>query len=281
MNTLRNSITIASLILLFGCAESSQQTEASSNQAQDGIQEPASVGFSVVNSYPHDTTAFTQGFEIHNGKFIESTGLLKRSSLRYIDIKSGKVTLRVNNQDDIFAEGVTIFNDTVYQLSWQNHLVFLYRASDLKPIGSLPWTGEGWGITHDSTQLIISEGSEKLYFVDPGTLKLRKVLSVSDNLGAVNNLNELEMIDGFIYANRWQYDYILKIDPSTGIVVGRLNFQDFLARNSKKDLTYLKKEGSTAVESGAVLNGIAYDPKEKKLYITGKLWPEVFEIRIN
>jgi len=266
---------------LFGCAESSQQTEASSNQAQDGIQEPASVGFSVVNSYPHDTTAFTQGFEIHNGKFIESTGLLKRSSLRYIDIKSGKVTLRVNNQDDIFAEGVTIFNDTVYQLSWQNHLVFLYRASDLKPIGSLPWTGEGWGITHDSTQLIISEGSEKLYFVDPGTLKLRKVLSVSDNLGAVNNLNELEMIDGFIYANRWQYDYILKIDPSTGIVVGRLNFQDFLARNSKKDLTYLKKEGSTAVESGAVLNGIAYDPKEKKLYITGKLWPEVFEIRIN
>jgi glutamine cyclotransferase len=281
MNTLRNSITIASLILLFGCAESSQQTEASSNQAQDGIQEPASVGFSVVNSYPHDTTAFTQGFEIHDGKFIESTGLLKRSSLRYIDIKSGKVTLRLNNQDDIFAEGVTIFNDTVYQLSWQNHLVFLYRASDLKPIGSLPWTGEGWGITHDPTQLIISEGSEKLYFVDPGTLKLRKVLSVSDNLGAVNNLNELEMIDGFIYANRWQYDYILKIDPSTGIVVGRLNFQDFLARNSKKDLTYLKKEGSTAVESGAVLNGIAYDPKEKKLYITGKLWPEVFEIRIN
>ncbi len=281
MNTLRNSITIAALTLLYGCVESSQQTDASSNQAQDGIQEPASVGFSVVNSYPHDTAAFTQGFEIHDGKFIESTGLLKRSSLHYIDIKSGKVTLRVNNQDDVFAEGVTIFNDTVYQLSWQNHLVFLYRASDLKPIGSLPWTGEGWGITHDSTQLIISEGSEKLYFVDPGTLKLRKVLSVSDNLGAVNNLNELEMIDGFIYANRWQYDYILKIDPSTGHVVGRLNFQDFLARNSKKDLTYLKKEGSSAVESGAVLNGIAYDPKEKKLYITGKLWPEVFEIKLN
>jgi len=273
MNTLRNSITIATLTLLYGCVESSQQTDASSNQAQDGIQEPASVGFSVVNSYPHDTAAFTQGFEIHDGKFIESTGLLKRSSLHYIDIKTGKVTLRVNNQDDVFAEGVTIFNDTVYQLSWQNHLVFLYRASDLKPIGSLSWTGEGWGITHDSTQLIISEGSEKLYFVDPGTLKLRKVLSVSDNLGAVNNLNELEMIDGFIYANRWQYDYILKIDPSSGHVVGRLNFQDFLARNSKKDLTYLKKEGSSAVESGAVLNGIAYDPKEKKLYITGKLWP--------
>ena len=117
--------------------------------------------------------------------------------------------------------------------------------------------------------------------ITTGTLKLRKVLSVADNLGAVNNLNELEMIDGFIYANRWQYDYILKIDPSTGHVVGRLNFQDFLARNSKKDLTYLKKEGSSAVESGAVLNGIAYDPKEKKLYITGKLWPEVFEIKLN
>ena len=281
MNTLRISITIAAFALLYGCGESSQQAEASSNQADEGIQEPASLGYSVVNSYPHDTAAFTQGFEILNGKMLESTGLLKQSTLRLVDIKTGSVKEKIKNPDDVFAEGLTVFNDTIYQLSWQNHVIFLYNAKDLKSIGTLPWSGEGWGITHDSTHLIISEGSEKLYFVDPGTLKLRKVLSVSDNLGAVNNLNELEMIDGFIYANRWQYDYILKIDPSTGHVVGRLNFQDFLARNSKKDLSYLKKEGSTAVESGAVLNGIAYDPKEKKLYITGKLWPEVFEIRIN
>jgi glutamine cyclotransferase len=145
----------------------------------------------------------------------------------------------------------------------------------------LPWTGEGWGITHDDNNLIISEGSDKLYFVEPRTLKLKKIVSVKDQYGAVNNLNELEFIDGYVYANRWQYDYILKIDPNSGFVVGIINLQDFLQKNSRADLSYLKKEGSTAMQSGAVLNGIAYNKKEKTLYITGKLWPEIFEIRIQ
>jgi glutamine cyclotransferase len=181
----------------------------------------------------------------------------------------------------IFAEGLTVFNDTIYQLTWENHLVFMYAAKDFKPIGQLPWTGEGWGITHNDSNLIISEGSDKLYFVEPKTMKLKKIVSIKDQYGAVNNLNELEFIDGYVYANRWQYDYILKIDPNSGYVVGMINLQDFLQKNSRADLSYLKREGSTAMQSGAVLNGIGYNKKEKTLYITGKLWPEIFEIRIQ
>ncbi len=269
------------LTLSTSCNTENLNTSTDNSSVESTIKEPTYLVFTVLNSIPHDTAAFTQGLEIYNGKFIESTGLNKRSSLRMVDMKSGNVLKQINNEDEVFAEGITVFNDTIYQLSWQNHQVFLYNAKNLKKIGTLAWSGEGWGITHDEKNLIISEGSDKLYFVEPGTLKLNKVLSVSDNYGSVNNLNELEMIDGFIYANRWQYDYIIKIDPKTGFVTGKIDMKDFLQKNSKYDLSYLTKPGTTATESGAVLNGIAYDSISKKLYITGKLWPEIFEIKLN
>jgi glutamine cyclotransferase len=269
------------LTLSVSCNTEDVNTSTDNSSAESTIKEPTYLSFTVLNSIPHDTAAFTQGLEIYNGKFIESTGLNNRSSLRLVDMKLGKVLKQHNNEDDVFAEGITVFNDTIYQLSWQNHQVFMYDAKNLKKIGTLAWSGEGWGITHDEKNLIISEGSDKLYFVEPGTLKLNKILSVSDNYGSINNLNELEMIDGFIYANRWQYDYIIKIDPKTGYVTGKIDMKDFLQKNSKYDLTYLTKPGSTATESGAVLNGIAYDSTSKKLYITGKLWPEIFEIKLN
>jgi glutamine cyclotransferase len=214
---------------------------------------------------------------------LESTGLNGKSSLRKVEIASGRVKQKTGLAQDIFAEGLTVLRDTLYQLSWQNHEVYVWdlKSPDFKQLTRLPWSGEGWGITNDGQQLIISEGSDKLYFVAPGTLKLNQVLSVRDQYGPVNNLNELEMIDGYIYANRWQYDYILKIDPRSGFVVGTLNFQDFLAKNSKADLGYLRKAGSTAADNGAVLNGIAYNPEKKTIYITGKLWPEIFEIRVE
>ena len=274
-------LTSALVVLLYACNENSQNVAEDSSSSSTQIAEPAQLTYTVLNAYPHDTAAFIQGLEVFKGGFLESTGLFKRSTLRTVDIKSGKPSNLIKNDDAIFAEGITAFNDTIYQLSWENHKVFLYAAKDLSKIGELPWSNEGWGITHDDKQLIISDGSDKLYFVQPGTLKLNKVISVSDNLGAVNNLNELEMVNGFVYANRWQYDYILKIDPTTGFVVGRLNMQDFLKRNSKKDLSYLTQKGSTAEESGAVLNGIAYDKEKKVFYITGKLWPEVFEVKVD
>ena len=271
------------LVFVVGCQEQSEpanQGEVSQDQAV-----PASsvISYTVLNAFPHDTAAFTQGLEYYNGQLLESTGLTGRSSLRAVDISSGKVSSRIDLDQNIFAEGLTVLRDTLYQLSWQNHEVYLWdvKKQPFKKLATLPWSGEGWGITNDGNQLIISEGSDKLYFVTPGTLKLNKVLSIRDQYGSVNNLNELEMIDGYIYANRWQYDYILKIDPVTGFVAGTINLQDFLVKNSKADLSYLSKPGTTATDNGAVLNGIAYDPKKKTMYITGKLWPEVFEIRVE
>ena len=276
-------ITISGIIsLLSSCGSSNEQATAGiENNTASTVPAPAAIGYSILNSYPHDTTAFTQGLELHEGKLIESTGLTGSSTLRLVDPTTGKVIKEISNQKDIFAEGVTVFRDTVYQLSWQNHLVLIYRVKDLSLIGTVPWSGEGWGITHDNSSLIISDGTDKLYFVEPVTLKLKRVLSVQDQYGPVNNLNELEIIEGYIYANRWQYDYILKIDPKSGFVVGMMNMKDFLQKNSRSNLSYLKKIGSIAVETGAVLNGIAYDSVKKTILITGKLWPEVFEIKMN
>ena len=269
-------------LFLTACGNGSEGDDAKQASVASGVPPAANIAYTVVNSYPHDTAAFTQGLELYKGKLMESTGLMGRSSLRKVDIQTGKILSAINMSDDIFAEGITILRDTLYQLSWQNHEVYVYDIKkEPKKVATLPWSGEGWGVTNDGIQLIISDGSDKLYLVEPGTLKLKKVLSIRDQYGAVNNLNELEMIDGYIFANRWQYDYILKIDPSSGFVVGTLSMQDFLKKNSKKDLSYLDKPGSTAQQSGAVLNGIAYDPVKKSIYITGKLWPEVFEIKLQ
>jgi glutamine cyclotransferase len=277
-------VHLSALLVLFltACGNGAGGDEAKQEAVASGVPAPASLAYTVLNAYPHDTAAFTQGLELYKGSLMESTGLMGRSSLRKIEIKTGKILSAIQLNDAVFAEGITILSDTLYQLSWQNHEVYVYDIKkEPKKITSLPWSGEGWGITNDGIQLIISDGSDKLYFVEPGTLKLKKVLSVRDQYGAVNNLNELEMIDGYIFANRWQYDYILKIDPSSGLVVGTLGMQDFLKKNSKKDLSYLDKPGSTAQQSGAVLNGIAYDSEKKSIYVTGKLWPEIFEIRLQ
>ena len=201
--------------------------------------------------------------------------------MRKINITTGKAIQQISNSKEIFAEGITILNDTIYQLSWENHLVFKYDVKTLRLLGTREWNNQGWGITNDGVSLIISDGTDKLYFTDPSTLKVKNILSVKDNIGPVNNLNELEMIDGYIYANRWQYDYILKIDPKSGIILGTINFTDFLKKNSKSDLSYLTENNSSAQQNGAVLNGIAYNPVKKTVFITGKLWPEIFEIKLQ
>ena len=277
-------VHLSALLVLFltACGNGAGGDEAKQEAVSSGVPAPASLAYTVLNAYPHDTAAFTQGLELYKGSLMESTGLMGRSSLRKVEIKTGKILSAIQLNDAVFAEGITILRDTLYQLSWQNHEVYVYDIKkEPKKITTLPWSGEGWGITNDGIQLIISDGSDKLYFVEPATLKLKKVLSIRDQYGAVNNLNELEMIDGYVFANRWQYDYILKIDPSSGFVVGTLGMQDFLKKNSKKDLSYLDKPGSTAQQSGAVLNGIAYDSEKKSIYVTGKLWPEIFEIRLQ
>lgn len=269
-------------ILFFNpsCNNKEADSVAPEPDTNSSIPSPVSIGYTILNSISHDTSAFTQGLELYKGTLLESTGLEGKSSLRKINTQTGKVEKLQNMPADIFSEGLTVLNDTIYQLSWQDHLVFLYDAKSFQQLSTLPWSGEGWGITNNGKELIISEGSDKLYFVQPGNLKLNKVLSVRDNYGAVNNLNELEMVDGYIYANRWQYDYILKIDPNSGLVVGIINMQDILMKNTKSDITYLTKNG-TPSQAGAVLNGIAYNKEKNTFYITGKLWPEIFEVKLN
>ncbi|MFM1795107.1 MAG: hypothetical protein RL642_1492 [Bacteroidota bacterium] len=283
MNTrgITHLLFIGLFVVIFTSCNNKNTEQPVENETTTSIPAPSSIGYTVLKSLPHDTAAFTQGLELYNGKLLESTGLVGQSTLRKLNTATGKVEQQQAMANDIFAEGLTVLNDTLYQLSWQNHLVFIYDAKTFKQLGTMPWSGEGWGITNNGKELIISEGSDKLYFVQPGSLKLNKVLSVRDNYGAVNNLNELEMVDGFIYANRWQYDYILKIDPNSGLVVGVVNMQDILQKNTKSDLSYLKSRGNTPTEAGAVLNGIAYDKTRGIFYITGKLWPEIFEVKLN
>ena len=175
MKRLQLSLTTISVVLLFSCGGNTEKSQDQSNAVENPIAAPANLSYTVINSYPHDTAAFTQGLEVYQNSFLESTGLFGRSSLRRVDILSGKISKNQKMDSLIFAEGLTVLNDTIYQLTWENHLVFMYAAKDFKPIGQLPWTGEGWGITHDDDNLIISEGSDKLYFVEPKTMKLKKI----------------------------------------------------------------------------------------------------------
>jgi glutamine cyclotransferase len=274
---LKNILPAVFALMVLSCNNSGNEESSSSGQVETPvIPEAPLVPYTIVNTYPHDTAAFTQGLEFHNGTLLESTGLEGMSSLRKVDLATGKPKELKHLDNKLFGEGITVLNDTLYQLTWQNHKVLLYNPVSFKPLGELNWTNEGWGITNDGKSLFISDGSDKIYVVKPGTLKLERVISVTDHLGPLNNLNELEFINGSIYANRIEYNYIVKIDPSNGHVTGKLDFTDILKKYSKMDLSYLENN-----PHGAVLNGIAWEPSKKKMYITGKLWPLVFELQVE
>jgi glutamine cyclotransferase len=265
------------LLFIFSCNNEEKKADP---PPSDGIPEALNIAYTVLNAYPHDTSAFTQGLEFYKGTLYESTGLATRSTLRTVDYKTGKILLQKKLSDSLFGEGITILRDTLYQLTYQNHAVLVYNPKDFSLIKRLSWTSEGWGITNDGTNLYVSDGSDKIYIVRPSDFKLLQVVGVRDQYGPVNNINELEFINGYIYANRWGMEYILKIDPQSGIVKGRINLENILQKNSKADLGYLSKPGTVA-DSGAVLNGIAYDSATGKLYVTGKLWPNLFEIQLT
>ncbi len=266
------------LLFILSCNNNNDKTI--DTPPASGIPEALNIPYTILNAYPHDTSAFTQGLEFYNGVLYESTGLANRSTIRKVDHLTGKVISQKRLADSLFAEGITILNDTLYQLTYQNHAVLVYNPKDFSIIKRLTWTSEGWGLTNDGTNLYISDGSDKIYIVRPSDFKLLQVIGVRDQYGPVNNINELEFINGYIYANRWGMEYILKIDPQSGFVKGRINLDNILQKNSKVDLGYLSKPGTIA-DSGAVLNGIAYDSTTRKLYVTGKLWPNLFEIQLT
>jgi glutamine cyclotransferase len=259
---------VAGLLILFLCLVTFNCQNAPTATPQKTGKQPVPIsGYEVVHVFPHDPEAFIQGLVIHDGKFIESTGEVGRSSLRRVEIETGKVIQNVEVPPPYFAEGITLLKGKIYQLTWQHHLGFIYDAWTLEKIGDFNYAGEGWGLANDGVSLILSDGSNKIRFIDPDNFQLKKTIAVLDGHTPVNEINELEYIQGEIYANIWHADRIARINPETGSVIGWI------------DLTGLLARGDVADEE-AVLNGIAYDEVGSRLFVTGKLWPKVFEIRL-
>ncbi len=223
-------------------------------------------GYRVLAVYPHDPNAFTQGLIYYQGDFYESTGLHGRSSLRKVDLETGEVLQIRDLPDAYFAEGLTLFDDKLYQLTWQSHIGFIYDRASFELLDTFRYATEGWGLTQDGRELIMSDGTPNLYFLDPNTLEIRRQVEVADENGPVWKLNELEYIDGAVYANVWQTDRIARIDPGTGRVTAWIDLTGLLPPEDRPGAN--------------VLNGIAWDEDGGRLFVTGKLWPKLFQIQL-
>ena len=263
----------ARLVLILALSVAGLQCNAGANSSTSGNSTPANAvvakhSYQIVAAYPHDTGAFTQGLVFADGKLYESTGQEGRSSLREVDLQTGRILKKVDIPEQFFGEGITLLNGKIYQLTWQHQVGFIYNSQTLEKIGEFNYTGQGWGITNDGRSLIISDGSNRLRFLDPDSFRVTKTIAVTDGRTPVNELNELEYVNGEIYANIWHDQRIVTIDPQNGRVTGWI------------DLTGLLQPGAVQDEE-AVLNGIAYDQAGKRLFVTGKLWPQLFEIKLK
>jgi glutamine cyclotransferase len=223
--------------------------------------------YRVVHTYPHDAQAFTQGLLFSDGHLYESTGLNGQSTLRMVNVETGRSEQQVPVPAQYFAEGLTTWGSTLIQLTWQSHVAFVYDRFSFRQLRTMSYPWEGWGLTNDGRSLILSDGSATLHFLDPATMKERREVIVRDHGKEVTYLNELEDIHGEIYANVWHTDRIARISPATGKVLGWI------------DLTGLLSDGEKS-SAEAVLNGIAYDAEHDRLFVTGKLWPKLFEIKV-
>jgi len=222
--------------------------------------------YKVITSYPHDPEAFTQGLAIDNGLLYEGTGRYGLSSLRWVDLPTGKPIKEYNLPREYFGEGITVFGDRIIQLTWTSKVGFVYDKISFRLLRKFTFPVEGWGITHNGSYLVMSDGTATLRFLDPESFEERRRVKIVDDKGPVDKLNELEYVNGKIYANVWQTDRIAIIDPEAGQVTGWLDMSGLLG----------KEEAGHSVD---VLNGIAYDPAKDSLYVTGKLWPRLFEIQ--
>lgn len=224
--------------------------------------------YEVVKTYRHDPKAFTQGLIFRDGVLFESTGQYGESSLRKVELKTGRVLKKTDIAPQYFGEGITLFRGKIYQLTWTTHKGFIYDPETFELQGEFSFDGEGWGLTHDEQHLILSDGTNQIRFIDPSTFEVRRTISVVDKGRPLRELNELEYVKGELYANIWHTDRIVRIDPRTGGVLGWIDLTGLLPASERRD-------------EEAVLNGIAYDESGDKLFVTGKLWPKLFEIRLK
>jgi glutamine cyclotransferase len=223
--------------------------------------------FKIINTFPHDPDAFTQGLVYHDGFLYEGTGLRGRSSLRKVRLETGAVVQEIELARDYFGEGIAIVKNEIVQLTWQSHTGFVYSLNDFHLLRSFSYPGEGWGLATDGTDFFMSDGTAEIRVLSPDTFAEKRRFAVHDGNTRVDQLNELEFVNGELFANLWQTDRVARISPRTGEVLGWINLKGLLSPVYR-------------LESGAVLNGIAYDPSKRRLFVTGKLWPSVFEIQL-
>jgi glutamine cyclotransferase len=223
-------------------------------------------GYQVVHVYPHDPKAFTQGLEYRGGFLYEGTGLEGRSSLRKVKLETGEVLQQVNLPGQYFGEGITVFNQQIFELTWKAQVGFVYDQNNLRNLRSFGYPGEGWGLANDGVQIYMSDGSAQIRIWDPASLREQKRLTVHDGARQIERLNELEWVSGEIYANVWQTDRIARISPADGRVTGWIDLAGILPAQDRAGVD--------------VLNGIAYDSLGGRLFVTGKLWPKLFEIKL-
>ena len=260
-------------LALAGCEKARSEKNASvpAIPVAANVSAPASVvpyTYEVVKRWPHDRSAFTQGLVFREGSLLESTGLNGQSRLREVHLETGRVLKQVALPQVYFAEGLAVLGSEVFQLTWQNRKAFVYDVDTFQARKEFAYEGEGWGLTTDGTALILSDGTARLRFLEPATFAVKRTLDVTREGKPLERLNELEFIHGEIFANVWQSDDVVRIDPATGVVRGVVDFSGLLAPQDRRAET-------------DVLNGIAYDAKGDRLFITGKNWPWVFEVRLK
>ncbi len=223
--------------------------------------------FKVTRAFPHDPHAFTQGLVFHGGFLYEGTGLKGRSSLRKVRLETGEVVHEVDLAPEFFGEGITIIKNEIVQLTWQSQIGFVYNLADFHLLRQFSYSGEGWGLTTDGREIFMSDGTPEIRVLDPVTLTEKRRFTVHEGTTQIKELNELEFVEGEIFANVWQTNRIAQISPRTGEVLGWIDLEGLLSPVYR-------------LESGAVLNGIAYDAERKRLFVTGKLWPKIFQIQL-
>jgi glutamine cyclotransferase len=274
---LKKVILYISILTIIACNNTSQEDATDQTNTVDpnaGIVAPTPLNYTLVKVYPHDTSAYTQGLEWHQNRLYESTGLKGKSRLFIMNDQLQPIGKQVTLDAKYFGEGITIFKDKIYQLTWEEHKVFVYDAITLKKIQDFNWPYEGWGITHNDSTLIISTGSSNLYFVNPTNFEIERTIGVYHQYGYQSMLNELEYINGKIFANIYGQNDIVIIDPNTGSIVQKMDCSNLLAQAK---ISY----NPLTIDGGYVLNGIAFNTITNTLFLSGKCWPAIMEIKLH
>lgn len=265
-------IALPLLFALAACGQTNATPPAAEAQTANRANAPAAApapiqGFRVVNTYPHDPHAFTQGLFWQDGHLYESTGQIGQSTIRRVDLETGNVLQSVDIPAGEFGEGIVNWGDQIINITWQNQIGYRWDRRTLRRLSEWRYQGEGWGLTQNGREIIMSDGSDQLRFLDPATLQERRRINVSDDGSPVDRLNELEWVNGEIYANVWMTPLIARIDPQSGRVLGWIDLTSLAAQNSGP--------------RDDVLNGIAYDAQRRRLFVTGKYWPHLYEIEVT